>query len=191
MGYQKKRRMKKMTIFGRIKNIWKSEHASTTEISVPAEPLKTAQVGDIVTIEMEEYIIIGKTSYYDRGHEPHRIAYNLRQGTGVYCLVVEIGRTNETFICDFIEGSLDDPHDVPTQMVIDGTTYLLENYQTDLTSVIGNTDFRNNEEVTIWRYHCAEEETHFFLQWQEGKIVAIEGHRVPNADVQFMNQKKS
>ncbi|UUZ79989.1 DUF4178 domain-containing protein [Paenibacillus sp. P26] len=99
---------------------------------------------------------------------------------------MEKGRTYETFICEFIEGSLDDPNDVPTTLDVGGeVTYELEHHRNDMVRAEGNTDFRANDQVLFWRYFGTEDR-YFFLQWQDGKYVAMEGTRTPAAQIKFM-----
>lgn len=178
-----------MSIFTRIRNILRSrkEQPPAPQSNIP--PLEGAAVGDIVTVDLEEYVISGKVIYSDRGYAPHRFAYYLQSGRDIQCLIVEKGRTYDCFMCSFMEGGLDDPNDVPSTLVIDGEkTYTLENQRTDRTQTQGNTDFRSGDEVMIWRYFANESE-HFFLQWQDGKFVALDGTRIPSGEVKIMKSK--
>jgi hypothetical protein len=173
-----------MSIFKRIGTIIRSEK-KVTELPA-ANPFEESKVGDIVTVDLEEYVISGKVAYFDRGYAPHRYAYYLQNGKNISCLLVEKGRAYECFICEFLEGALDDPNDVPTKMDIDGElTYELENHRTDVTRTDGNTDFRSGDDVLIWRYFSTEDR-YFFLQWQDGKFVALQGSRTPSAEVKFL-----
>lgn len=175
-----------MSIFKRIGSILKShkeEPFSHTELHNPYEE---ASVGDIVTVELEQYVISGKVEYYDPGHPPHRYAYYLQNGRQICCLLIEKGRTYECFLTQFLEGALDDPNDVPTLLDVDGEIqYELEHYRKDITRTAGNTDFRNGDEMMIWRYFSTQDR-YFFLQWQDGKFIALQGERIPSADVKFM-----
>jgi hypothetical protein len=178
-----------MSIFKRIGAIIKSEKKA------PQLPvinlLEDSNVGDIVTVDLEEYVVSGKVYYFDRGYAPHRIAYYLQNGKNISCLIIEKGRTNECFICEFVEGALDDPNDVPSTLDIDGEmSYTLESHRTDVTRTEGNTDFRSGDDVLIWRYFSTEE-NYFFLQWQDGKFVALQGTRTPTAEVKFMRTNRS
>lgn len=177
-----------MSIFKRIGSIIRSNK------EVPAAPARNpfedSLVGDIVHVSLEEYVISGKVAYFDRGYAPHRFAYYLRNGKHISCLLIEKGRTYECFLCEFLEGSLDDPNNVPTRLEVDGSvSYELESHRSDVTRTEGNTDFRSGDECMIWRYF-ASEERYFFLQWQDGKFVALQGVRVPQADVKFMKSAK-
>jgi hypothetical protein len=179
-----------MSVLKRIGNIIRSRK----EPPVPApqstlHPLEGAAVGDIMSVDLEEYVISGKVTYYDPGYAPHRFAYYLQSGRDVICLLVEKGRTYDTYLCNFLEGALDDPNEVPTRLEVDGkVTYDLESHRTDRTRTDGNTDFRNGDEVLIWRYF-ADQDRHFILQWQDGKFVAMEGTRIPAAEVKVLKSK--
>ncbi|NHN31256.1 DUF4178 domain-containing protein [Paenibacillus agricola] len=173
-----------MSIWKRISSIFRSEQEQP--VVKESNPLEDTQVGDIINVDLEEYIVSGKITYFDRGFPPHRIAYYLQNGTAISCLLVEKGRTYECFNCQFVEGSLDSPHDVPTTLDVNGdVTYKLDNQRSDLIRVEGNTDFRANEEVMIWRYFGPEGQ-YFFLQWQDGKFVATEGNKTPASQITFM-----
>jgi len=174
-----------MSIFKRVSNILRSQKQETN--TAPAgNPLEEARVGDIVNVDLEEYVISGKVVYFDRGFAPHRYAYYLQSGKNIQCLIVEKGRTYDCFICSFIEGSLDDPNDVPSRLELDGdVTFELENYRNDTTRVEGNTDFRSGDELTFWRYF-GPDNRFFFLQWQDGKFVALEGERTPGSQIKFL-----
>ncbi|MDB5056330.1 MAG: hypothetical protein JWM44_4380 [Bacilli bacterium] len=177
-----------MSIFKRIGAIIKSEKKQ--------QPLSTTNsfeetnIGDVVTVDLEEYIVSGKVAYFDRGYTPHRYAYYLQNGKSISCLLVEKGRNYECFLCEFLEGALDDPNDVPTKLDIDGElSYELENHRTDVTRTEGNTDFRNGDDVLIWRYFSTEDR-YFFLQWQDGKFIALQGSRTSSAQIQFMKASR-
>jgi hypothetical protein len=179
-----------MSIFKRIVNIFRShkEPQPSPHASVP--PLEGASVGDIMNVDLEQYVISGKVIYSDRGFAPHRYAYYLQSGRDIHCLLVEKGRSYDCFMCRFLEGGLDDPNDVPTKLELDGNvTYTLEHQRTDRTQTQGNTDFRSNDEVMVWRYF-ADENEHFFLQWQDGQFIGMVGTRIPSAEVKIMKSTK-
>jgi hypothetical protein len=173
-----------MSIWKRVGAIIKSNKEAPP---VPtSNPIEDSQVGDIINVDLEEYVVSGKLVYFDRGYAPHRIAYYLQNGNSISCLLVEKGRTYECFLCQFVEGALDSPDDVPTQLDLNGeVSYMLENQRTDLVRAEGNTDFRANDEVMLWRYF-ATEGRYFFLQWQDGKFVAMEGTQTPAGQIKFL-----
>ncbi|MFK7696717.1 DUF4178 domain-containing protein [Paenibacillus sp. HJGM_3] len=173
-----------MSVWKRIGSILRSQNQKPDPSPASAaDPLEAATVGDILSVDLEEYVITGKVIYFDRGYAPHRFAYYLRNGRKIDCLLVEKGRTMDCFLCEFIEGALDDPSNVPTTLVLDGeTTYELEYDRKDVSRTEGNTDFRSGDEVLFWRYF-ADETQHFFLQWQDGKFVAMQGNRIPTAEI--------
>lgn len=177
-----------MSIFKRIGNLVRS---SKEQPAVPARnPFEDSGIGDIVNVDLQEYVITGKAVYFDRGYAPHRYAYYLQNGRNISCLLVEKGRSYECFLCEFLEGSLDDPNDVPSRLEVDGeTTFELEHHRSDVTRSEGNTDFRSGDDVMFWRYFGKGEE-YFFLQWQDGKFVAMRGERTPSAQVKFMRTAK-
>jgi hypothetical protein len=173
-----------MSIFKRIGNILKSQKPAPP--APVRNPFEESAVGDIVSVDLEEYVISGKVVYFDRGFPPHRYAYYLQNGKDISCLIVEKGRSYECFLCQFLEGGLDNPNDVPTRLEVDGqTSYELEHQRSDMTRTEGNTDFRSGDEVMIWRYY-GQGEQYFFLQWQDGKFVALQGERTPSSQVKFM-----
>jgi hypothetical protein len=173
-----------MSIWKRVGSILKSQKEQPPVQA--SNPMEDTMVGDIVNVDLEEYIVSGKQTYFDRGFPPHRIAYYLQNGNKISCLLVEKGRTYECFICEFVEGALDSPHDVPTSLEVNGgITYTLESQASDLVRIEGNTDFRGSEEVMLWRYFGPDGQ-YFFLQWQDGKFVAMEGTKTPAGQIKFM-----
>ncbi|MBP1154764.1 MULTISPECIES: DUF4178 domain-containing protein [unclassified Paenibacillus] len=177
-----------MSIWKRVGSIIKSSKQMPE--AKPSNPFEDTQVGDIVNVDLEEYIVSGKAVYFDRGFPPHRFAYYLQNGKHISCLLVEKGRTYECFICEFVEGSLDDPNDVPTQLDIGGkSVFELEHQRSDTVRTEGNTDFRANDQVLFWRYFGTENR-YFFLQWQDGKYVAMEGMPTPGSQIQFLKGSK-
>lgn len=178
-----------MSIFKRISNLIRSHKEPQPLPQSNIHPLEGASVGDIAHVDLEEFVISGKVVYADPGYAPHRYAYYLQSGRDIHCLLVEKGRSYDCFMCKFLEGGLDDPNDVPTRLEVDGNmTYELEHHRTDRTQTQGNTDFRNGDQVLIWRYF-ADNSAHFFLQWQDGKFVAMEGTRIPSGEVKIMKSK--
>jgi hypothetical protein len=170
----------------RIGNIVRSNRAEPPA-APQLNPFEHSRPGDIVEVDLEQYVVSGKVIYFDRGYEPHRFAYYIQSGTEIRCLIVEKGRINEIFLCSFLEGSLDDPNNVPTQLDVDGeVSYNLEHHRSDVSRTEGNTDFRSGDDVLFWRY-LGQDNRYFFLQWQVGNFVAMEGAKIPTADVKFMN----
>lgn len=177
-----------MSIFKRVGQILKSQKQEPA--LPPSNPLEDAKVGDIVNVDLEEYVISGKVIYFDRGFAPHRYAYYLQSGKNIQCLIVEKGRTYDCFICNFMEGALDDPNDVPSRLELDGeATYELEHHRSDVTRTEGNTDFRSGDDVMFWRYF-GPDNRFFFLQWQDGKFVAMEGERTPGSQIKFLKSTR-
>ncbi|MCU6794787.1 MULTISPECIES: DUF4178 domain-containing protein [Paenibacillus] len=173
-----------MSIWKRVGSILKSQKEQPPVQA--SNPMEDTVVGDIVNVDLEEYIVSGKQIYFDRGFPPHRIAYYLQNGNTISCLLVEKGRTYECFICEFVEGALDSPNDVPTSLEVNGgITYTLESQRSDMVRIEGNTDFRGSEDVMLWRYFGPDGQ-YFFLQWQDGKFVAMEGTKTPAGQIKFM-----
>ncbi|MEO3944183.1 DUF4178 domain-containing protein [Gorillibacterium sp. CAU 1737] len=173
-----------MSMLKRMGAIWRSRKEAPA--ASERKPMEDARPGDIVSVELNQYVVSGKVAYYDTQYAPHRYAYYLRDGNNVSCLLIEKGRTDECFLCEFLEGSLDDPSEVPTRLDVDGeVAYDLEWQRTDRTRTEGQTDFRNGDEVILWRY-SADSEGYFFLQWQDGKFVAMKGERLAPGEVRFL-----
>jgi hypothetical protein len=172
-----------VSIFTRVKNLLRSN--KEPEIVATINPFEGSNVGDVVEVDLEEYIISGKVKYFDTGHEAHRYAYYLRSGSKIACLIVDKGRVYDCLIGQFVEGSLNDPNDVPAELNIDDKVYKLEYYRTDRAEVSGNTDFRSNDSILYWRY-LGEGESYFILQWQDGKYVALESERTSQNSIKFM-----
>ncbi len=159
-----------MSIWKRVGSIIKGSKPQPE--AKPSNPFEDTQVGDIVNVDLEEYVVSGKAVYFDRGFPPHRFAYYLQNGKHISCLLVEKGRIYECFLCEFVEGSLDDPNDVPTRLDIGAESlFELEHHRSDTVRTEGNTDFRGNDQVLFWRY-IGTGDRYFFLQWQDGKYVA-------------------
>lgn len=174
-----------MSLFQRIGSIIRSNKKQ--QAAPVRNPFEDSTVGDIVHVDLEQYVITGKAVYFDRGYAPHRYAYYLQNGRNISCLLVEKNRSYECFLCHFLEGSMDSPHEVPTKLDIDGqSSFQLEHHRTDMTRTEGNTDYRSGDEVLFWRYY-GEGEDYFFLQWQDGKFVAMRGERTPSHQVKFMH----
>ncbi|RKN85010.1 DUF4178 domain-containing protein [Paenibacillus ginsengarvi] len=179
-----------MSIFKRIAAILRSNKQPQPSVQSAAPTLESIAVGDIVSVDLEEYVVSGKVIYADPGYAPHRYAYYLQSGRDIHCLIVEKGRTFQTFMCRFLEGGLDDPNDVPKTLTIDeDVTYELESNRTDRTQTQGNTDFRSGDQVEVWRYFASETD-HFYLQWQDGKFVALEGTLIPSSEVKIMKSNR-
>ena len=176
----------RMSILKRIGSIIKSQTREPERSRPVLNPLENVAVGDIIRVDLEQFVVSGKVTYFDRGFAPHRYAYYLRDGNRLQCLIVEKGRVNECLLMQFLEGALDDPNDVPTKLQVDGeVTYDLEHHRKDMTSTEGNTDFRSGDEVLLWRYF-ADNNRYFYLQWQDGKFVALSGIRIPEGEVQVL-----
>lgn len=177
-----------MSTFKRIVNLFRSNQPEPAPVAEPT--LESIAVGDIVQVDLEQYVVSGKVTYSDPGYAPHRYAYYLQSGRDLCCLIVEKGRTHECYLGQFLEGGLDDPQEVPTTLMLDGkTTYMLEHEREDRTHTEGNTDFRSGDKVMLWRYYATETD-HFYLQWQDGQFVGITATRIPSAEVKIMKTSR-
>ena len=174
-----------MSFFKRVGHILRSQK-QTPIATTTSQPLEDSMVGDVVSVDLTQYVVTGKAVYYDHGYAPHRFAYYIQNGRNISCLVIEKGRAYECYLCEFVEGYLDHPHNVPSQLDLDGElTFNLEANSDDRVRSTGNTDFRSDGEVGVWRYFSSGNDL-FFLQWEDGKFVAMQGSHVPSADVKFL-----
>ncbi|WP_040951627.1 DUF4178 domain-containing protein [Gorillibacterium massiliense] len=173
-----------MSFFKRVGSILRSQKQAPLP-AASLNPFEESKVGDIVAVNLVEYVVTGKAVYFDPGFAPHRFVYYIRNGRDLVCLLIEKGRSYDCYLCEFVEGFLNDPLEVPSQLDVDGEImFNLESNSADRVRSQGNTDFRDDE-VSVWRYFSANND-HFFLQWQDGKFVAMQGEQVPTADVQFL-----
>lgn len=175
-----------MGVFSRLKNLWRSRKA---ELGVPNIDSSQEDVvpGDIIDLDLTHWTVIGTVSYFDPGHTPHRFAYYLQSGSEQACLILERGRSLEALFARFVEGSLDNPQKVPTQLNVSGVPYRLEWYRKDQVVAKGSTDFRSHDRVIYWRYlGGTDKDSYFILQWQDGKFVALEAERLPSAAFKIM-----
>ena len=174
-----------MGIWKRVHSIIRSNKKEQIQ-QMDANPFEDAAVGDIVSVDLDEYVISGKVSYFDRGYAPHRFAYYLQNGNHISCMMIEKSRTYEIYLCEFLEGALDNVNEVPTTIDVGELgTFELEHQRNDLTKTEGNTDFRNGDQLLWWKYF-SQDDHYFCLQWQDGKFVAMLGMQTPQGDVKFL-----
>ncbi|MNW22607.1 hypothetical protein D3C71_2241970 [compost metagenome] len=55
----------------------------------------------------------------------------------------------------------------------------------------GKTDFRNGDDLMFWRYYgiSGNADEYFFLQWQDGRFIAMRGEQTSAAQVKFMSSR--
>lgn len=173
-----------MGIWKRVGSILRSQKKEPQ--STPDNPYEDTAIHDVVIVDLEEFVVDGKVSYYDRGFPPHRYLYYLRSGSRRSVLVVEKGHNYECYLCHFLEGAPNDIHDIPSTLDIEEYgTFELESERNDLAQVQGRTDFRSQDEILWWKFFS--DDNFFFLEWQDGKFIGLLGELLPAAAVSFIS----
>lgn len=178
-----------MSLFKRIATVFRAHKNAEAPLNeFNDNPYEQADVGDILYVDLEEWLITGKVTYQDPGFSPHRFMYYLQSGNEIACLIIEKGATYDCLFGKFVKGGLDNPTRVPTHLTVGDKQFRLENQRKDMVITSGNTDFRSNDQVKLWRYF-GKGNTFFILQWQDGKFVACEAMRVLPAEIIVLKNK--
>lgn len=165
-----------MSLFTRIKNLWKRP-----EPPKPEKSILTVGPGDVVEVSLVTYQVIGRT----RNVQRKAIFLTLQDGNDVRYLYIEERERIAYALYSQIDGRLDSFDEVPTSIEWEGTLYHLEEQYSGNVTVAGRTPFSNAGEQYVWQFQSDDRKL-LRVEWQDGRFMLYEGEAVLPADVQVI-----
>jgi len=166
-----------MSLFKRVKNIFKSPEPLKTERSV-----LTLGPGDVCEVSLVTYQVIGRTKPLSR----NAVWLTLRDGADIRYLSVEEREKTTYGLYSVIDGRLDSVDEVPTEVELDGVHYFLEERYSTRIAESGNAPFTAaGGELYVWQYQSDGRKL-LRIEWQDGRFMLYEGESVLPADVEWL-----
>ncbi|MDI3328548.1 MAG: DUF4178 domain-containing protein [Alicyclobacillaceae bacterium] len=150
-----------MSVWRRMTDLWRSRE---TRPLAPEKKLTTLRTGDIVQIELAEYVVEAFAAF----NAVRSVHYLLKDGNTRRHLVVEQGEGLVLRLFETLDGRLDRIDEIPETVEVDGVLYHLESQQQSPAWVEGPMHLVHGEPVYIWN-HQSDDRRLFRVEWQNGK----------------------
>lgn len=137
--------------------------------------------GDICEVSLVTYQVVGSV----RNPRRNAVVLSLQDGNEIKYLHIEEREILQYALYDDIDGRLDNPSEVPTELVLDDKAYYLEEEYEGRVTVNGRTPFRQGGEQHVWQYQ-SDDNGLLRIEWQDGRFMLYEGCKVISGDVQVI-----
>jgi hypothetical protein len=165
-----------MSVFKRIGNLF-----AKPEPPKPEKSMLALMPGDICEISLVTYEVIGRV--HNRGR--NAVLLTLRDGNTIAYLHIEERETVEYELYAPIDGRLDNPAEVPTEIDLDDRVYYMEEEYIGHVLIQGKTPFTQGGEQHVWQYQS--DDYHLLrIEWQNGRFMLYEGEKVIPGDVKVI-----
>ncbi|WP_223069429.1 DUF4178 domain-containing protein [Paenibacillus caui] len=152
----------------------------------PEPPIKEKSMlelgpGDFCEVSLITYQVVGSV----RNPARNAVVLSLQDGNDIKYLHIEERELLQYVLYDDINGRLDNPHEVPAELVMDDKTYYLEEEYEGRVIVTGRTPFRQGGNQHVWQFQ-ADDNALLRIEWQDGRFMLYEGNKVISGDVQVI-----
>lgn len=165
-----------MSVWKRIGNLFAKPEPPLVEKSMLA-----LAPGDICEVSLVTYEVTGRVN--NRGR--NAAVLTLQDGSSISYLLIEERENLQYQLYQPIDGRLEDPLEVPTQMELDGIEYFLEEEYGGYVAVVGRTPFMQGGEQHVWQFQSDDGKL-MRIEWQNGRFMLYEGTKVIPADVKVI-----
>lgn len=140
------------------------------------------QVNDIVTYDLEDYIVVGKIAYNNSGYE--WFAYNLKGDTRSIWLSGEMDDELEIGIYEKIQTKIS--KQIPEKLEIDGVTYYLEEQgSARITEGMGQAGAVTGQQVEYWEFESDDEKYLSVEKWG-GDLEVSKGYPITAKELKII-----
>lgn len=140
------------------------------------------EVNDIVTYDLEDYIVVGKIAYNDSGYEWHD--YQLKGDRRRIWLSAEQDDELEIAVYEKIQTKLSTP--IPDELEIDGVRYHLEEHGfANVTHVSGEAGASVGQNVEYWDFE-SEDERYLSVEKWGGQIEVSKGYPITEKEINIL-----
>ncbi|ANS74779.1 hypothetical protein AWM70_09395 [Paenibacillus yonginensis] len=148
---------------------------------LPEKSMLDLGPGDICEVEFVTYEVTGSV----RNPGRNAVVLTLRDGNRIKYLHIEEREKLEYALYDVIDGRLDNPAEVPTELELDGKLFYLEEEFEGRVTVLGRAPFLQGGEQHVWQFQ-ADDYSLLRIEWQDGRFMLYEGVKVISGDVQVI-----
>lgn len=140
------------------------------------------QVNDIVSYDLEDYIVVGKIVYNDSGYEWY--AYNLKGDTRSIWLSAEMDDELEIGIYERVQTKLSAK--IPEELQLEGITYYLEEHGfATIKEVVGQAGAAIGQQVEYWELESDDEEYLSIEKWG-GDLEVSKGYSISEKEIKII-----
>lgn len=145
-----------MGLFDFLKGKSSSEHSRPVQRDV-----LNLQVNDIVTYDLEDYMVVGKLTYRDSGYEWYD--YQLKGESKRIWLSAEMDDELEIAVYEKVKYTVANP--VPEQIQMDGVTFELEEHGlAEIAHVSGQAGAVEGQKVEYWDFATKDDERYLSVE---------------------------
>ncbi|GGA23825.1 DUF4178 domain-containing protein [Paenibacillus physcomitrellae] len=154
------------------------------EPPLPEKSMLDLGPGDICEVELVTYQVTGSV----RNPSRNAVVLTLQDGGHIKYLHIEEREKLEYVLYQEVDGRLDNPAEVPTELELDGKIHYLEEEYEGRVMVQGRAPFRQGGEQHVWQFQ-ADDFSLLRIEWQDGRFMLYEGTKVIPGDVQVIRSK--
>jgi hypothetical protein len=152
------------------------------EPSTRARNVFNLQPNDIVTYDLEDYMVVGKIEYNDSGYK--WIAYNLKGDSRYIWLSAEMDDELELGIYEKIQTTISSK--VPEELEIEGIVYYLEEQGTaQISEVLGQAGAVQGQRVNYWDFESDNEQYLSVEKWG-GDLEVSKGYPISEKEIKII-----
>lgn len=169
-----------MSIFKRVGSLFKS-NAKPKEQATTSRTVANLKLQDIVTYDLEDYIVVGKIVYEDSGYE--WISYQLRGDNQNLWLSYEVDDEIEIGIYETTKMKLEEP--LKQKITVDGFDYELdEKGQSHIRAKEGQAGAAVGQQVHYWSYESEEADYEYLsIEKWGGDLEVSKGYSIREGEL--------
>ncbi|MBM7866173.1 DUF4178 domain-containing protein [Heliomicrobium gestii] len=169
-----------MSLFDRMRRIFDSEtHAG--EPVVRERTLFDLDVNDIVSLDLEDWVIEGRVIYHSL---PGWVMYWLKSGRQRQGLLLDRSVPDKAVVITPFPGRTDNMNEVKTEYILDGKHYFLDYNGEGIVDASAVTPIRTGQ-VMYWQFETDEREI-YRIEWQEGRFFHYDGRWIDAFEVSIV-----
>ncbi|MNI46426.1 hypothetical protein D3C73_1008870 [compost metagenome] len=166
-----------------MSNVWKR----VRNLFAKQEPPKAEKSmlgltpGDICEVSLVTYEVVGRIHNRSR----NAVMLTLMDGKDLSYLYIEEREALQYQLYQPIDGRLDNPAEVPTELELDDTLFFMEEEYIGHVDANGRTPFMQGGEQHVWQYQ-SDRNALVRIEWMNGRFMLYEGEKIISADVKVI-----
>ncbi|WP_328597338.1 DUF4178 domain-containing protein [Heliobacterium mobile] len=161
--------MRILSLFGRLRQMFEAE-VHTDEPVSKERTLFDLNVGQVVSLDLEDWIIEGKVIYHA---QPGWVLYGLKSGRQRQGLLIDRSVPDKAVVLTPFAGRIGDMTDVKTEYVLDGKHFFLDYHGEGLVDTFGETTVGRGQ-LMFWQFETDQREI-YRIEWQQGRFFHYDG----------------
>lgn len=177
-----------MNIFQRLLQLFKANTAKHTTVN-QKRTVKNLQINDVVTVDLEDYIVVGKIEYNDSGYT--WTSYNLKGDNKNIWLSYE--EDDELYIGVYESSSVKIQEPIGNKITVEGITFTLdEKGSASITGKEGQAGAVVGQRVKYWDFESEDSEFDLLSiekwggQTEGGEIEVSKGYSINEKEIKII-----